>query len=303
MGGNPVFRRLVHFKSPYLDLKGLSVGSDKRGVKGTVHILLRHGDIILKPSRNRLIHLVNHAKGRITVLHRVHNDADGKQIIDLVDGLVLVLHLLIDAEKVLDPPVDLSFDPCIFDMLAHLVHNALDIFFPDALSHRNLIHQIVISLGLQIFQGQIVQLHLDLGDSQPLGNGRIDLHGFPGNPLLPLLILIFQRAHIVEPVRQLDQYHADVLCHGEKHFPQILRLHLQPVRHIPVTRKFERFQLGDTVHQKGHVLPKLRLYLLLGHDGILHHVVKKSRRNGFLVHLQIRQNNGHIQRMDNIRLP
>ena len=34
-----------------------------------------------------------------------------------------------------------------------------------------------------------------------------------------------ERAHVVEPVAELDEDDADVLGHGEEHLAQVLRLH------------------------------------------------------------------------------
>ena len=90
-------------------------------------------------------------QGRIAVPHRVHDDAHREEVVYLIQGLVLVLHFLIDAEKMLDPAVYLGFDACVADVLADLVHDALDIFLPHVPAHGNLIHQVVIDIRLQIF--------------------------------------------------------------------------------------------------------------------------------------------------------
>ena len=34
----------------------------------------------------------------------------------------------------------------------------------------------------------------------------------------------------MQAVRQLDQYDTDILCHGQEHFSQILRLYLDLIR-------------------------------------------------------------------------
>ncbi len=91
---------------------------------------------------------MDHAKRGVAVLHGIHNDTNRKQIIDLVYGFILVLHLLVNTKKVLDASVDLRFDTRISDMHADLVHNSLNITLPLALSDGNFIHQIIISLGL-----------------------------------------------------------------------------------------------------------------------------------------------------------
>ena len=191
MRRNTVLCRLVHFVSTDLDLKRLSAAADQRCVQGLIHIGLWHGNIILKPARDGLIHLMDHSQGCIAVLYGIHNDPHGKQIIDLVYGLILVFHFLIDAEKMLYSSVDLGFDPGISDMLTDLIHNILDVFFPDAFTDSNLVHQVIVSLRFQIFQGKVIQFYFNLRNSKSLRNRRIDFNGFPCNPLLAFRLLIF----------------------------------------------------------------------------------------------------------------
>ena len=127
---------------------------------------------------------MDHAQHRIAVLDGIHDDPYGKQVIDLIQRLILVYHLPVNTEKVLDPAVHGGFDPRLLDMRLHLVHNRLYISFPNALSGIDLIHQIIVSLRLQIFQGQIIQLHLDLTDAQPVCDGGIDIQRLSCDPLL-----------------------------------------------------------------------------------------------------------------------
>ena len=87
-------------------------------------------------------------KCRITVFYGVHNDTHGKQVIDLVNGLVLVDHFLINTEKVLCPPIDLRRNSGFVDMFFYLFHKALDIIIPDAFSLSNLMNQIIVCFRL-----------------------------------------------------------------------------------------------------------------------------------------------------------
>ena len=105
----------------------------------------------------------------------------------------------------------------------------------------------------------------------------------------------------METVCQLDQDDPDILCHCKEHFPEILRLYLQLVSRIRQLR-----QLCDTVHQKSHLSTELFFYLLSRHDRVLNDIMQKSRSDRLFVELQIRQNDRHAQRMNNIwltRLP
>ena len=141
----------MHLKGPDLDLKGLPRASDQRGVQRLIHICLGHRDIILKPSRDRFVHLMDHTQRRVAVLYGIHDDAHRKQIVNLVDGLVLIFHLLINAEKMLHAPVDLCRNPRLADMVGNLLHDVRDIFFPLAFAHGDLIDQIIINVRFQIF--------------------------------------------------------------------------------------------------------------------------------------------------------
>ena len=227
VGGNTVFRHAVHLKGTDLDLERLSVAADQRRMQGLVHICFGHGNIILEAPRNRLIHLMNHTQCRIAVLHCLHNDTHSEEIIDLIQRLMLVLHLLVDTEKMLYTAIDFRIDPRIFNMFTDFIHNTLDIFFTDALTDSDLIHQIIIDIRLQILQRQVIQFDLQFADTKSLGDGAINLQCLLGNPLLALRRLVLQRAHIVQTIRQFDHNDADILRHGEEHLTQILCLHLQ----------------------------------------------------------------------------
>ena len=119
-------------------------------MKRLVHVRLRHRDIILKTARDRLVHLVNHTKRRIAVLDGIHDDADGEQIIDLVERFILIHHLLINAEKMLRASLNLCHDSRRLDMRAHFLHERLHVVIAHTLALVNLTHKVVVCLRLQI---------------------------------------------------------------------------------------------------------------------------------------------------------
>ena len=101
----------------------------------------------------------------------------------------------------------------------------------------------------------------------------------------------------MQPVRQLDQYNADILRHREKHLAQIFRLHLDLVRRI-----IELSELCDAIHKLFDVLAKLLADFLRGHNRVLHNVMQKSCRDRLFIHLQIGKDDRHTERVDDIRL-
>ena len=48
--------------------------------------------------------------------------------------------------------IDFGFDAGVLNMFTDFIHNTLDIFFTDALTDSDLIHQIIIDIRLQILQ-------------------------------------------------------------------------------------------------------------------------------------------------------
>ena len=70
--------------------------------------------IVDRPRRAQARHLgpegVHHTEGVIAVLLGIDDNANGDEIVDLIEGLVLRLHLPVDGVKVLGPPVDFALD-------------------------------------------------------------------------------------------------------------------------------------------------------------------------------------------------
>ena len=97
MGRDAVFGGAMHFEGANLHLKGFA-GVDHRGVQRLVHIGLGHGNIVLKPPRHLRPEGMHHAQGEIAILHGIDDDPDGDQVVDLIEGLVLGLHLAIDGQ-------------------------------------------------------------------------------------------------------------------------------------------------------------------------------------------------------------
>ena len=78
----------------------------------------------------------------------------------------------------------------------------------------------------------------------------------------------------MKSVCQLNQNDSDVLCHSQKHFSQIFRLHLQLIlRFISGIIHLQILQLGYTIYQKSHIIAKLFPDFLIGHNGIFDHIM------------------------------
>ena len=289
-------RRAVHLEGTDLDLERYTVGADDRRMQRLVHVRLRHRDVVLETARNRGVHLMDHAERRIAVPYGLHDDADREQIIDLVDGLILVHHLTIDGEEVLHTTADLGIDARLLDMLRDFRDNVFDPGFSRFLLQVNLRREIIVDVRLEVLQRQIIHLDLDLTDTETLCERGIDLKGLTRLLLLLRRRLVLQRAEIMETVGELDDDDTDILRHRHEHLPEILGLHL----HL-IGVEIELCQLCDAIDEQRHIRIKFLRDFIERHAGILDDVVQKSRGDGFLIHLEIGENDSNTKRVNDVR--
>ena len=96
---------------------------------------------------------MNHTKCRIAVFYGVHDNTHRKQIVNLIQRLILVHHLFINTEKVFYATADFGFDADVANLFPHFFNNAVNklgtLLFPKI----NLLLQFLTNLRLQIPQG------------------------------------------------------------------------------------------------------------------------------------------------------
>jgi hypothetical protein len=71
-------------------------------------------------------------------------------------------------------------------------------------------------------EGEVLQLPLHRVDAEPVCQRRVHLERLAGLLHLLLLAEVLDRAQVVEPVGELDQDHARVLCHRQDHLSVVL---------------------------------------------------------------------------------
>ena len=284
----------MHLKGADLHLEGAPL-VHHGGVQRLVHVGLGHADVVLEATRHLGPYGVDDAQGEVAVLLGVHQDAHGDQVHDLVEGLVLGLHLFIDGVEVLRATVDLALDARLGEPGLQLLGHLGDQLLPLLPLHAHQAHQLIVALGIDVAQGQVLQLPLDGVHAQPVRQRRVDVQRLTGDGHLALGLLVLQRAHIVQPIRQLDQHHANVLGHGQEHLAQGLRLSLLAVGEVQLA------QLGHAVHQQGHLVAKqLPDAVQRAALHILHAVVQQPRGDGRRVQHQVCEDHRHGHRMAEI---
>ena len=242
VGGNTVFGGVVHIPGADLHLKGDALLINDGGVKGLVHVLLGGGDIVLKAVGNRLEHIVDDAQDVVAFQHRIHNNPHRVDVVNLVHIAALHIHLAVDAVDAFHPSVNLGLDMLFLQALVDPHNDALQKGLALLLPEGQLAFDIGVGDGVQVLEGNILQLLLHPPYAQAMGQGRIDLHGF--QRLNPALFIGegFKGAGVVEAVRQLDDNNPHILGHCQQHFADIFRLLVLP------RGKGDAPQLCDPIH-------------------------------------------------------
>ena len=296
MGGDAELRHLVHLGRADLHLDR-PVAADHSRMQRLIAIRLGQTDVILEATRNRPEGVVHHRQGPVTALQIRADDAQGRHVIDLVERLLLALHLAPDAIEMLGPATHVNpLQPRRQQPLAQQAGRHPQPLLTIGALAGHLLLDLAKGLRLEDLEGQILQLPLQPADAEAIGQGAVDLARFAGDPLLLLLLQRAEGAHVVQPVSQFHQHHADVAGHRQEHPPQVLRLGLGLVGEVDTA------QLGDPLHQPAHLRSEVLLDLLGGDVRVFHHVVQEAGGDHAGAGADVAQQIGHRHRMADVGL-
>jgi hypothetical protein len=202
---------------------------------------------------------------------------------------------------VLGAPLHLGTDPLRRELRLQRGHHALDVALAVRAPLVHLAREALVRLRLELAQGEVLQLPLELRDAEPPGQRRVDQQRLARHPRAGLVLEVAQGAHVVEPVGELDQHHPHVAGRGEQ---QLLEpLHLLALARAGGGRGAvagHRHHLGDALDQPGDVVPHLRAHARRIHRRVLDHVVQQRGRQGLRVQAEVVEDPRHRQRMGHV---
>ena len=296
VGGDPVLGPAVHLVGPDLDLDGLAVEPDHRGVQRLVEVELRGVDVVLEASLDRRPDGVDRAEGGPAVLLRLDDHPDADQVVELVELLAPDDHLLVDAPQVLRATGHLGVHPGRLQSLAHRdQHPGQELVAQRGPAGHHLL-DLGVALGVERGEGQVLELPLHALDAQPMGQRRVDVERLLGRAALLPLGHDRQGPHVVQPVGQLDDQHPPVVGHGHEHLADgggLLGL---------LGVELEAVELGDALHDQGHVGTEIPVDDLGGDPGVLDGVVQQGGGHRLGVETQVGDDPGDGDRVGDVGL-
>ena len=251
-----VLRATVHREGADLQLDRLALRADDRGVQRLVHVELRHRDVVLEPPEHGVPPRVQDTEDGVAVAVLLDEDPDADQVVDVGELAAADDHLLVDRVVVLGPSGDLGLDLRV----AQVGLDAGDHLGEELVARGRALgdepHDLVVHLGVQGREGEVLQLPLERVHAEPVGQRGVDVEGLAGLALLRLGLEVAQRAHVVEPVGELDDEHPDVARHRDDHLADGLGLRRVAVLHL--------VELGHAVDQHRHLVAEVLAQLRRG---------------------------------------
>src|SRR5205085_3768929 len=132
--GDALLGDAVHPLRANLNLEGLPLGADDRGVQGLVEVVTRRGDPVLEAARYGLPERVDDAQSGVAVARLVgRDDASGDEVVNLVERDLLPLELLVDRVEPFDATLDadewhVGLAHLLLDARRHLTQERLVLF-------------------------------------------------------------------------------------------------------------------------------------------------------------------------------
>ncbi len=194
----------------------------------------------------------------------------------------------------LRPAGDLRLDLGVLEVVLDVLDHFLQEHLPPRRPLRHQPHDLVVPLGEQRREREVLELPLHGVHAEPVRQRREDLQGLARLLLLLRPRDVAQRAHVVQPVGQLDDQDPDVARHGDDHLADGLGL-----RGVAV---LDLVQLGDAVHQRGDVLAEVLAQLVDRVLGVLDRVVQQRGADRVVRHAQLGQDRRHGERVRDVRI-
>ncbi len=193
-------------------------------------------------------------------------------------------------------PIDLGGEALLREATRERLADLGDVLVALSLAFRQLRDELRVGLRLEVLEAQVFQLALERLDTETVREWRVDFERLPGDALLRLGPHVLERAHVVEPVAELDEKDADVPRHRDHHLAEVLRL---PVF---LRREVDLRQLGDAIDQLRNFYAELLGDLIARCERVLDDVVEEARADARRVEPQVRDDPGNAHGVNDVWL-
>ena len=280
VAGDPVHGRGADQHAHQLTALAVAAADQHRGVQRTVHVVLRHADVVAEPLLDRAPAAVQRAERDVAVgLGPVHHHHDPGGVGGSAGPAG---QLSVDRVQVTRPHFDLGPQADCGEFLARARCHVGQEGVPGAGGLQGERPDPLVRLGREVGERQVLHLPLVVIQPEPLRERNQELHRGPGDPLALLPLGVGRQGpQVVHPVGQLDDQDSQVDGGGDDHLLEGLGL--------GVIAPAGAVELGHPVDEDRHLRAELGLDLADRQAGVLHRVVQQRRDQRGGVHADLGQ--------------
>jgi hypothetical protein len=209
---------------------------------------------------------------------------------------MLLDHLAVGRIDVLFAPLHAGLDAAVGQLFLHRLEGAADHLAPVAARGLGRLGEHLVAQRIKVRERQLLKLVVQRVEAQAIGDGGIDLHRLAGNPPPLRRRHCTERAHVVQPVRELDEDDAHVARHREQHLAEVLGL--RDLGRL----ELDLVELRHPVDELRHRLAEGVRDLVLGNRRVLGDVVEQRRDQRLPVEVPVGEDLGDRQGMGNVRV-
>ena len=220
--GDAQFGLRVHVVGADLHLQRFALWSDHRGMQRSIVVALGARDVVVELAGNRRPQRMHRTQRGIAGRHILHQYPHRAQVVELADRHGFFLHLFPDAGDVLRAAGNLGLHALRLQRLAQIALDLLDIAHAIAAFFVKPARDLVVGLRFEMAKRQIFQLPLQLPDTQPVRQRRVDIAGQLRQRTALGLGALADGAHLRQLSRQQDRHHAQIAHHHQQQPAQAL---------------------------------------------------------------------------------
>ncbi len=124
----------------------------------------------------------------------------------------------------LGPSGHLGLDPGLLEPAGQDLEHRANVAFAIGASARNMSLEHRVNRRVDVAKGGVLEFRFEPVDAQPMRNRSVNLERLARDLFLLVGRQVVERAHVVQPVGELDEHDTDIMRHREDHFAEVLGL-------------------------------------------------------------------------------
>jgi hypothetical protein len=127
---------------------------------------------------------VDGAERAVAITKVVDQDAESREVVDLVELLAADHHLLVDGVQVLRAPIDIGLDARLTQPRTRRLQYSIDVLLAFAPAPFDEACDLPVRAGVKRLERQVLELPFDLLDAEPVGQRGVDVECLRRDPAL-----------------------------------------------------------------------------------------------------------------------